>query len=1121
MEKYLEFGDGNSRKFWSVKTDGDSFTVRFGKIGTAGQTQIKSFNSASDADKEALKLCNSKLKKGYAEAQPPAGMSDAAPKEKKPKADVPRPIERKLPPAPSAVKDAGQAVTADDEYDEEYCEKFAPDYLRKPEEVIVEKQEARQAKKTQEAAKKLDGAEEFDAGGYAESLKKLKNMVKRARGKDAPAVALAALKAHNPPKDLLRDDLAGLIRLMCSDDVWAVSFHQADLIPLLLAEGVNIPEICTEIDEDAKPLFQHVFSRLGAGSTPEDAEKLVTEYFTGLYTDATERILKQLTGLVADIKAGKCEKISGVKLPDNITGFALNVDSVLSIYSAGNGTRFTREDFDEGDDIRGSMVKRYMGPIIAPKLRQLADEGFFNDIMNGYLAVFFYNDTEPLLELRADSKLREKAVELEKELQYLETTENWIEDAERLNAAVRLYFEPNGIIAEKDTGRLLNIIKRFLYSGEEKPEETALSLLHKYDNFDYTGWTYEFVLYQYANMDFDWSIGRMWYLYNDYGYEPARLKALEWESGTGASSDGDSHDDDDDDDETPVSKSGKLNRSYYEQTYGYGNDSNKAMHRDSFKDSDVFTETGTVIARAFSDGNIFIRFKEESEQAYSDALDFLNAIMAKGYSHIHDGYELNVRFLAEKMFFPEMKDLMKSYLWPDNDSHAFFCKAVHYHALRDKVAQFARLTLAMFDRYHNLDGEYSTVAGTFAAVAAAMSDIRYMDAAIKFAVETDGEHEELASHFSDILDAYYGVTPETAPAIAMLRLSYDHDDLGLSDAFFKYPANLQAVMDYFNRTEMPHEDHKICRLMNNIFSGDEPRDILKKLKKLFSESGDPDDKLIYASAHDWYLAAAEEEDEYDGGKPINYTPAPRTAAEKPVEPGAEDFTENPPCVIDMAELKKRKYPAELIDKDFAKSWLTVVFAPAYFTNPYEFEAHITNVAKLYGIKPQCYTVFDPLCAFVFSGKTVVDLLGAPYQCGMIIYDKKEAHVLYGVLDYAAIAVELNNKPAGRDKLMELRAKHLVCPASKGSPRQSHDLPGVKLMDESRDAMVHDKYMRALMKVNKITPEMGADVYVGALLQKTELLRKKRDKAALESAYTELAALRPQFKEYWDQKLAAL
>jgi DNA ligase-1 len=63
----FEFAEGKSSKFWEVRVDGSDMTVRFGRIGTAGQTKTKTFASEASAKKEADKLVAEKTGKGYRE----------------------------------------------------------------------------------------------------------------------------------------------------------------------------------------------------------------------------------------------------------------------------------------------------------------------------------------------------------------------------------------------------------------------------------------------------------------------------------------------------------------------------------------------------------------------------------------------------------------------------------------------------------------------------------------------------------------------------------------------------------------------------------------------------------------------------------------------------------------------------------------------------------------------------------------------------------------------------------------------------------------------------------------------------------------------------------------------
>ncbi|MCU0709597.1 MAG: WGR domain-containing protein, partial [Pirellula sp.] len=67
----LVYSDGSSNKFWKIELDGSSHTVTFGKIGTTGQSQTKSFDSRDAAKKAFDKLVAEKTKKGYVDADVP------------------------------------------------------------------------------------------------------------------------------------------------------------------------------------------------------------------------------------------------------------------------------------------------------------------------------------------------------------------------------------------------------------------------------------------------------------------------------------------------------------------------------------------------------------------------------------------------------------------------------------------------------------------------------------------------------------------------------------------------------------------------------------------------------------------------------------------------------------------------------------------------------------------------------------------------------------------------------------------------------------------------------------------------------------------------------------------
>ena len=65
--RYFELVDGSSSKFWEITCAGESFRVRYGKIGAEGRTQVKEFDDEEESSAVAETLIAQKLKKGYVE----------------------------------------------------------------------------------------------------------------------------------------------------------------------------------------------------------------------------------------------------------------------------------------------------------------------------------------------------------------------------------------------------------------------------------------------------------------------------------------------------------------------------------------------------------------------------------------------------------------------------------------------------------------------------------------------------------------------------------------------------------------------------------------------------------------------------------------------------------------------------------------------------------------------------------------------------------------------------------------------------------------------------------------------------------------------------------------------
>jgi predicted DNA-binding WGR domain protein len=63
--KRYEFQSATSHKFWEVRCARNVLQVRFGRVGTDGQTREKPLASTADAQREAGRLVREKLGKGY------------------------------------------------------------------------------------------------------------------------------------------------------------------------------------------------------------------------------------------------------------------------------------------------------------------------------------------------------------------------------------------------------------------------------------------------------------------------------------------------------------------------------------------------------------------------------------------------------------------------------------------------------------------------------------------------------------------------------------------------------------------------------------------------------------------------------------------------------------------------------------------------------------------------------------------------------------------------------------------------------------------------------------------------------------------------------------------------
>lgn len=76
MKRIFINQSGDSNKFWTIEQNQNSYTVTWGKIGTDGRSNDKSFSTVDECSKEIEKLIREKLKKDYQETNDKANIPD-------------------------------------------------------------------------------------------------------------------------------------------------------------------------------------------------------------------------------------------------------------------------------------------------------------------------------------------------------------------------------------------------------------------------------------------------------------------------------------------------------------------------------------------------------------------------------------------------------------------------------------------------------------------------------------------------------------------------------------------------------------------------------------------------------------------------------------------------------------------------------------------------------------------------------------------------------------------------------------------------------------------------------------------------------------------------------------
>ena len=107
-KRYFEYKDAKSKKFWEVSVSGKKVNIRYGKLGTDGQTSLKELSTPAEAKAHAEKQAAGKVKKGYKEAKAKAVKKASKKKAVKKKVIKKKVVKKKI--AKKATKKATKKV---------------------------------------------------------------------------------------------------------------------------------------------------------------------------------------------------------------------------------------------------------------------------------------------------------------------------------------------------------------------------------------------------------------------------------------------------------------------------------------------------------------------------------------------------------------------------------------------------------------------------------------------------------------------------------------------------------------------------------------------------------------------------------------------------------------------------------------------------------------------------------------------------------------------------------------------------------------------------------------------------------------------------------------------------
>jgi hypothetical protein len=524
---------------------------------------------------------------------------------------------------------------------------------------------------------------------------------------------------------------------------------------------------------------------------------------------------------------------------------------------------------------------------------------------------------------------------------------------------------------------------------------------------------------------------------------------------------------------------------------------------DNFDEIDKLLDTDNVIARAYKDGSIYIRFKIEGEQGYSETLDWLNALLQKQYAKLNRGYSIHARLLHEPVFIKPMASVkdQDGIMFPQTSCHAFFARAVQYHALREKVKRYAELALNDYDYYRDIENEDSTITGTFAALALAFCEEQYVPLAGLYGRKSDGEHQYIQWLVTKPLFKQWGATPAVACALLDLAASnYSDHEMYLPQAVLQSIDCMRAIVEHCESKQLSGSNHVkygLPKFVEHIWSSDTKKN-LKKLAVMRNAATTSEDKNAIADFHNLYKRCASASDKENYGDDMSFE------GEKPIDVVVPQYNENPPLILSRKEAKKSGWNWN--EDDGCDSLVGVMVIPALVDSLEMYD----YVVGQWAAAPNSRGNVLPMSRIWWAdgclrfGNYIFNTRGMKYSYATILYDgKNKPFVLYGILNAVSLISRWAKHPfKTAEEAYAARTQSLIKESPEKPAFNQENIALEKRLEVAFDAIHLDAYWIAAQIAKEFTPEQGR-LYNAALIIRMQVAKKTKNTAALRILEEEL------------------